>query len=453
MILKNARTKRDNRESGARPRTSDGVFISHASADDAYAKRLAKDLSLRGIAPWYDQWDSTLGARVTSMLEDAIRSRRWFLVLFTKNTLESKGVVAEIRMARTLQKQRRMPVIIPCLFEDTGLPRWASKISYADFRKDYRAGFAQVLDRIAGARVKNEYHAFQRLDDDRDHAGVLFRRGEYSGSRELYLGCLKQLEIVRARVYLNLGLIAFNQYEFKDSIKHFKYAYHTFRREGDLKAETDALQYLAHYYALLGNFREAQLYLGRLLDRTGDRAIHTWNVMRQGMLEIERGKFTSAWKTLANALQVFQRQGNAFGVSATKYLMARVRICERKSDEAIVLLTEAMPYSRKENDPKGVSYTLLRLGQCYLMKNEYRSAVEYFSELADVLRDEPDANAALEAEGLLVACDRATVPKGMVRALKKVTREIQEETVKFPAVRKLRETLGVGAKSVLIEGV
>lgn len=454
MTVKQARRKCHDRQSGdrSRRRRTVGVFISYASADDAYAKLLAKDLSLRGIAPWYDQWDSTVGAPVASMLQDAIRSHPWFLVLFTKNTLKSTWVIREIKVARTLQQKHGTPAIIPCLFEDTELPQWVREISFADFRKDHRAGFAQILARITGADV-NEYHAFQRLDEDRGSAGVLFRRGEYSESKELYLGCLKQLEIVRAHVYLNLGLIAFNQYEFEDSIRHFKYAYRTFRREGDLRRETDALQYLAHYYALLGNFRQAQLYLRRLLDRTRGRAIHTWNVMRQGMLDIERGRFTSAWKTLAKALQAFQRQGNDFGVSATKYLMARIRLCERRSDEAIVLLGEAIPYSREANDPKGVSYTLLRLGQCYLMKNEYRRAVEYFSELSDVLKNDPDANATLEAEGLLVACDRGNVPRATVRAFKRVTRGIQQEAKKFPAVRKLRETLGVGANSVLIEGV
>lgn len=433
--------------------SGEGAFLSYASADRAHARLLAQDLSLRGIEVWYDQWDSTVGTPVESMLTTAIQSKAWLMVLLTTNAMESSWVQLEVQTALEHQHRRGFPKVVACVFKDVELPDWVQNVVYADFRTDYRVGFTKLLECLMGKAVRNEYQAFQQLDKDRSRAGSLFRQGKYEESRKLYLGCLQQFRVARGYICLNLGLISFNQYRFRETIKHFRRAYQTFKREGDLKAETNALQYLAHYCALFGRRSQAKRLLGRLLARTKGRTIYSWNVMRKGMFEIEAGKFPSAWKTLSMALKDFEERGDEFGVSAVKYLLARVRIAQGKVPEAVALLNDAMPYSRRSNDPKGVSYTLLRLGQCALLQGDFETAVAHFSELKAVLGRFPDGNVILEAERLLGSVDERRCPEKLMPVFSQLRSHMVQAAAPFSQLRRLREKIGVNDASTLIEGV
>ncbi len=59
---------------------------------------------------------------------------------------------------------------------------------------------------------------------------------------------------------------------------------------------------------------------------------------------------------------------------------------------------------------KGVLYTLLRTGQCYLLQGDFTHALGVFRELRDVLRSSPDGNVIVEAERLFSKIDETRCP-------------------------------------------
>lgn len=431
------------------------AFLSYRHADRERGKMLARDLSLRGVDIWYDEWGSTVGKKVTSMLEEAVKSSGWFLIVFTRRTLESRWVRWELERARCIEQESGRPKIIPCVFEEMRLPHWVEARVFADFRTDYRVGFTKLLECIGGTTIRNEYQALQELDGDRSQAGVLFRQGKYPESKCLYEQCLKQFEKARGQILLSLAQIAFNQYKFQESIRLVTAAQKIFLAQGDLRGETDALQYLAHHYGLMRKYKQARQCLKAVLDRTRGRPIHSWNLMRSGMIEIEARNYSRAWSLLCSALHDFRHEPEekGFGVSATKYLMARVRMCQGKCDRAIVLLREALPYSERSKDRKGACYTRLRLGECLLRTRRFSEAVGEFARLRSLLRTEPDGNLTLEAERLLLQADFTQCPENLLPVLLRLRARAREDARAFPNTRALRKSIGVRGNSTLIEGV
>ncbi|MFH1680576.1 MAG: toll/interleukin-1 receptor domain-containing protein [Candidatus Eisenbacteria bacterium] len=430
-----------------------GVFLSYANADRTYAKLIARDLSTRGIDVWYDEWSSRVGRAVDSMLSQAVGSMGWFVVLVSRASLASRWVGHEIDCARRLSRESGKPTILPAAVEDTELPAWVTNTVFADFRADYRDGFERLFERIAELEVRDEYQGFQQLDIDRSRAGLLFRQGRYEEARKLYEDCLRRFEIARAYIQLNLGAVAFNQNRFDESLALTREAHDAFVGKGDLRAETRALQYLAHHHGLLGDHDKAEQMLKQLLVRTQGRTLYWWNVMRLGMLQIERRTHEEAWRTLEGALEAFRKKNERFGMSAVKYYMARIRIAERKTDEALRLLDEAMPYSRETEDPKGVTTTLVRYAECALLEGDFAAASRRLREMREWLERVPDGNVVLEAQRIAETADDRLCPEESLAEWRGAKEWLAAVASKHVDLRRRREALKIGDCSTFIEGV
>jgi len=432
---------------------SEGIFLSYASQDRYIAKMIVKDLSFRGLNVWYDQWDSKVGKPVAGMLEKGIENKEWFIVLISKHSLKSKWVQLEIETAGSLNEEFGLPKILLCVLDQAELPDWISNTVFADFRKDYRSGFTKLLESLTDTEIKNEYKAIQQLDSHRSKAGILFRQGKYTESIKLYQECVAMFESAKGKINLSLGQIAFNQCKFEESFKLFKRGYTIFRKEGDLRGETHALQFLSHYFAMFGKKRQAIIYLNRLLDRTKEKEIHNWNIMRKGMIEIEYGFLNRSRKTFLLALKAFEKSKNEFGISATKYLLARERICSKDYQSALQLLNKAMVYSKNTEDPKGISYTLLRQAQAFIALGQYDEAIKHLKELITVLLSDPDPNLFLEAERIITKNSYPNISKENENSLQKIADYFNKKSKSFSALAKLRKVIKADDRSVLIEGM
>lgn len=104
------------RRSGPRPgRAPREVFLSFADKDRHFARKIARELRLRGIKTWFapshlkggDQWHDAIG--------DALARCDWFLVVLSPSAIRSPWVKSELVYA--LDERRLRSRIVPIIFK------------------------------------------------------------------------------------------------------------------------------------------------------------------------------------------------------------------------------------------------------------------------------------------------------------------------------------------------
>jgi len=134
--------------------TPQEVFLSHSSADRAFADNLARILRQHGLPVWYSvtnivgaqQWHDEIGA--------ALRRCDWFLVLISESSVTSFWVKRELCYA--LQQRRYLDRITPVLIQacDYEQLSWTlSALQIIDFVRDFDAGCRELL-RVWGIGFK-----------------------------------------------------------------------------------------------------------------------------------------------------------------------------------------------------------------------------------------------------------------------------------------------------------
>jgi hypothetical protein len=98
------------------------IFISHASADDAFVKELREKLELLGLTVWADSRNLVAGNKLAPEIEQAIRDARHFIAALSPRTINSAWVRKEIRLAEQ-SKLDVIPLLLPGI-ETTALGMW-----------------------------------------------------------------------------------------------------------------------------------------------------------------------------------------------------------------------------------------------------------------------------------------------------------------------------------------
>ena len=88
------------------------AFISHASKEARFARRLVETLERDGLKAWIDDADVRFGALLRDALQSAIRKCRVLVLVWSKAASESRWVMAE--MFTALHSGR---YIIPCVLD------------------------------------------------------------------------------------------------------------------------------------------------------------------------------------------------------------------------------------------------------------------------------------------------------------------------------------------------
>lgn len=94
------------------------VFISYSTADSKQAMQIVDYLEAHGISCWTPHRNITPGAIYSEVIPKAIRECHVFLLLISKNSVESSDVHTELALA--VRKKGRL--ILPLLLEDVFLP-------------------------------------------------------------------------------------------------------------------------------------------------------------------------------------------------------------------------------------------------------------------------------------------------------------------------------------------
>jgi hypothetical protein len=121
------------------------IFISHASADKAFVDQLVEDLAAKSIPVWYDKLDLRIGDSVPGSINSGLTGSKYFAIVLSKASTESKWVREELNAALMKQVAQGGTFILPILIEDCDIPPLLAHRRYADFRTDYNSALTDLL--------------------------------------------------------------------------------------------------------------------------------------------------------------------------------------------------------------------------------------------------------------------------------------------------------------------
>lgn len=128
------------------------IFLSHASADKGFVRRLKGRLEEEGYETWLDEKDLLVGDPLATKIFEAIHSARVVIVVVSEASITSNWLKHEVNAAarRMVEGKCRL---IPVLIGNVEPPAEVESLLYADCRKG-RHGTRRILEAL-------EYEASQ----------------------------------------------------------------------------------------------------------------------------------------------------------------------------------------------------------------------------------------------------------------------------------------------------
>lgn len=80
-------------------------FISYASKDEEFAKRLHADLQENGVRVWFAPYDLQIGARIRPAIDEAIRLHDKLLLVLSETAISSQWVEQEVETALARERE------------------------------------------------------------------------------------------------------------------------------------------------------------------------------------------------------------------------------------------------------------------------------------------------------------------------------------------------------------
>ena len=130
------------------------TFISYSNTDREFVERLVVDLDAAGVDVFYDQRVKP-GESWAESLSLAIESAQFLLVVLSPNSVKSKWVEQEVRIALAREAEGKAHVV-PLLLQECDIPDFLEDKTYASFDKDYKAGLDRVIPLLTGKAPKPE---------------------------------------------------------------------------------------------------------------------------------------------------------------------------------------------------------------------------------------------------------------------------------------------------------
>lgn len=128
---------------------TDTIFISYGHEDEEFVLRLARDLEARAARVWIDRGDLHPGMEWQRAIADSIAGCQAFLLVVSKDSLESAYVNQELTLAEAHQKP-----IFPLIYEETRLPEHLQERQFIDFRRGgYASNLADLITGLVNAGV------------------------------------------------------------------------------------------------------------------------------------------------------------------------------------------------------------------------------------------------------------------------------------------------------------
>jgi hypothetical protein len=132
------------------------AFLSHSSRDKDFVRRLAADLTSRGVTVWLDEQDILAGQSFVERISEGIYASDVFLFISSEDSVKSEWAKKELNLAFSRQLSKADVQIIPAKIDDAEVPKILKDIHYADFRKSYEDGLSTLLRAMAWKEKKRD---------------------------------------------------------------------------------------------------------------------------------------------------------------------------------------------------------------------------------------------------------------------------------------------------------
>ncbi|SRR6266436_9974913 len=136
----------------------DLLFISHSSFDTKFVKKLAMDLQARGVSRWLDVLDIETGEDWNDSIQDALRNCTYLLVVWSKKSVRSPEVLAEVFQAKSQDKE-----ILQIIIDECKRPAQFTRLQAVDFRGNYEEAFEKLVSFTPLAKRKIRLKEFEAL--------------------------------------------------------------------------------------------------------------------------------------------------------------------------------------------------------------------------------------------------------------------------------------------------
>jgi hypothetical protein len=121
------------------------VFISHSSKDKDFVRQLAADLKEVGHSPWLDEWEIQVGDCIVRAVDSGLTKAEFVILVLSPNAVESGWVEREWAPSYWKEIESKRRVVLPAMLIECVVPTLLKTKKYADFRRTYAVGFAQIV--------------------------------------------------------------------------------------------------------------------------------------------------------------------------------------------------------------------------------------------------------------------------------------------------------------------
>jgi hypothetical protein len=124
------------------------VFISYASEDSKFVDELVNKLQLRSVDVWYAKHEIKIGDSIVQKINEGINNSDWLLLVLSKASVKSRWVTQELNSAVALTVKKGA-FILPVLIDSVEIPVILIDRKYADFVRDPKQAFRDILSVVA----------------------------------------------------------------------------------------------------------------------------------------------------------------------------------------------------------------------------------------------------------------------------------------------------------------
>jgi len=124
------------------------VFICHASANKPFVRKLCKDLRRFGVQVWLDEREISVGDSLHEAIAGGLEGSDYTIVVLSGIAISRPWVKKEIAASLHLEIEAGRKKILPIVIDDCPVPLFLKDKRYADFRRSYSQGLADLLSAL-----------------------------------------------------------------------------------------------------------------------------------------------------------------------------------------------------------------------------------------------------------------------------------------------------------------
>lgn len=166
------------------------VFISYSHKDKVFVNKLVNSLRENGVDTWTDSKEIFAGNNLIEKIKDGISSVDYFVMVLSKNSINSKWVNYELSATILNEISREEKIVLPVLIENCEIPLSLQNRIYADFRFSYENGLNSLLQSIFLSRKESFKQLQEKSKTEKDTYDFQLKKLKTSYSKgDLSLFC------------------------------------------------------------------------------------------------------------------------------------------------------------------------------------------------------------------------------------------------------------------------